>query len=79
MKTMKSTKSISQRAAELPAPQPGVVINMPLELWPAYQQLHGIRAMNGSEIAACEQRSQLIHKFSGPVWVTRAEEETDGA
>jgi hypothetical protein len=61
-----------QRAAQLPAPKPGQEIVIPLELWPAYKELHGLEAMNAGEIAQCEKRSPMVHKAGGPVWVKRA-------
>lgn len=61
----------AQRAARLPAPRPGLIVDMPLDLWPAYQQLHGIQAMDPGDVSECEQRSGVIHKKVGPVWVKR--------
>jgi len=31
-----------KRVRRLPAPVPGVVVNVPLMLWPLYMQVHGI-------------------------------------
>ena len=33
---------IMRAAKRLPAPVPGVPMNVPLRLWPAYMKLHGI-------------------------------------
>lgn len=46
-----------QRAVRrLPAPQPGIEITVPLELWPLYMQLHGI------EPAGCRYPTLLVKK-----------------
>lgn len=31
-----------KRVQKLPAPVPGVAVDVPLMLWPLYQQLHGL-------------------------------------
>jgi len=41
-KPLTTEEQLVQRAKRLPAPQPGLVINVPLRLYPAYMALHGI-------------------------------------
>ena len=52
----------SQRAALLAAPAPGRVVEVPLDLWPAYKELHKIEA-----VARGAARSPDL------VWVKRVE------
>lgn len=42
MRSTPSTPSLDQRARELPAPRPGVVLSIPIDLYPAYMRIHGI-------------------------------------
>lgn len=42
MRSTPSTPSLDQRARELPVPEPGVVLSIPIDLYPAYMRLHGL-------------------------------------
>jgi hypothetical protein len=66
--TTKATPA--QRAQRLPAPTPGTVVTIPLDLWPAYQELHQLAAMERAEVNKLEQRTGT-RKEAGVVWVRR--------
>jgi len=65
-----------QRAARLPAPQPGVVVTIPLADWPAYKELRGLEAMDRTEVAKLEERTGT-RKAPGVCWVKRTDGTTD--
>jgi hypothetical protein len=64
------TLNTFQRAAKLPAPVLGTVITVPLALWPAYQELHELVAMERAEVSKCEERTGT-RKEPGVVWIKR--------
>ncbi len=41
----------AERAAMLPEPQVGLVVTVPMELWPAYVRLHGLVVAGGDKEA----------------------------
>jgi hypothetical protein len=65
------TLNTFQRASKLPAPTPGVVVTVPLALWPAYQELHQLVAMDRAEVSKTEERTGT-RKEPGVVWIKRA-------
>lgn len=67
---MTAKLTTAQRAARLPAPRPGLVIEIPLDLWPAYRQLHGIDAMQRADVSKVEERTGM-RKPAGIVMVKR--------
>lgn len=75
MKSRENTTT--ERAAELPAHQPGVLVTVPLELLPTYLELRGLRAMDPGEVRGFELASKT-RKVDGVLWVTRATEKTNG-
>jgi hypothetical protein len=69
-----TTRSTSvQRAAKLPAPVPGTVVTVPLDLWPAYQEIHQLAAMEPAEVSKTEERTGT-RKEPGVVWVKQVEQ-----
>ncbi len=59
-----------KKARKLPMFGPGIVINVPLALLPAYMETYRLRAMTRGEVHSVEQK---ITKLKGPgvVWVRR--------
>ena len=45
MQTKISTNNIKLAVTELPPPNPGRVINIPISLWPEYQRLHNLEVI----------------------------------
>lgn len=67
---MSSHRNTARRAAKLPAPIPGQVITIPLELLPDYLLANGLRAMGPGEVHAFELAHRL-QKPDGLLWVQR--------
>jgi hypothetical protein len=67
-KGLPTQQSIAQRARRLPAPVPGVAINIPLLLWPAYQALHGLAVMSPRQVTQLEATG--VRKPAGVLWVS---------
>jgi hypothetical protein len=70
---MTARQTPAQRAQRLPAPTPGTVVTIPLDLWPAYQELHQLAAMERADVSKLEQRTGT-RKEPGVVWVKQVEQ-----
>ncbi|HJS17314.1 MAG TPA: hypothetical protein VJ785_01100 [Anaerolineales bacterium] len=60
----------SQRAARLPAPVPGQVLTISLDLLPEYLVLHHLTPMQRSDVRSLELETK-IHKPDGVLWVQK--------